>query len=622
MIERMQKASVLLLDSRRTETLEQLRELGVLHVESRPGESESLERLYGQHKAVEQALRTLEQYAPEAMNREKAPSTVTEKVRDEALDRAEEINRLDEQYRQYAEQIEQLQREWEATEPWGEFDPQELEGLAGHGVRIRFHVMNRKSFQKEGPAGAYLIATREAKAYFVTLDRTTDRAGTAAEQLGEFAETEVQPPQRALPEIERDLQEKQGAQSECVQKMQQAAADTGTLELVRELLTEQIEFHEVNEGLGQDERICHVTGFIPVSQVETLRETARSNGWGLLLREPEKDEHVPTRVKNPKPVRIINPVFNLLETIPGYREYDISFWFLLFFAVFVAIIIGDAAYGIIVLGLSGFLMSRSKEGVQPGHVLLTVLGGCTVIWGAMTGTWFGYEPFSNAPLLSSFVVEPISSYNPASEQNVMWLCFILATIHLAIAHLWAFGRYIKDGEALLGVSHLGWLSLVLGLYYLVLNVVLGQPMPGYSIYMMGGGFLGVVIFGQQESGQSFLQGVGRGVANLFPTALDSISAFSDIISYIRLFAVGLATLAIAQSFNDMALGLAAGAGIGGIIGSVLVLFVGHTLNLLMAALAVIVHGVRLNMLEFSRHLGMEWSGTEYDPFRKRIASGQ
>ena len=98
--------------------------------------------------------------------------------------------------------------------------------------------------------------------------------------------------------------------------------------------------------------------------------------------------------------------------------------------------------------------------------------------------------------------------------------------------------------------------------------------------------------------------------------LDSISAFSDIISYIRLFAVGLATVEIAKSFNSMAAGL--GDGAAGIIGGILILIFGHTLNLAMGGLSVIVHGVRLNMLEFSGHLGIEWTGIPYKPFKGSI----
>lgn len=613
MIEKMQKASLLLLDSKRRDALEQLRELGVLHVQVETAESDTLERLRGEQSVLTRALRAMEIHAAESMNEEqKRPDS---RMRERAIQAAEHVTELDESYREHGNRLEQLSRERESAEPWGDFEPGELTTLFEHGVRIRFHVLPRKSFERRRPVNAYLISMREANAYFVTVEQ---RSSDAEE---EPAASEISAPPRSLSDIDADIAALRGEQQACVNEIAQHAAQADELRAVLSLVNEELEFHRVNESMGREEQICYISGFVPESLADKLREAASENGWGLLLREPAEEDNVPTRIKNPKPIAIIRPVFNLLETIPGYREFDISFWFLLFFSVFVAIIIGDAAYGLIVVALAALLIARSKTGIQPGHVLIAVLGICTVAWGAMTGTWFGYEPFSRLPLLSTLIVEPISSYNPASEDNVKWLCFILATVHLSIAHLWSFGRLLREREPLAGISHLGWLSLVLGLYYLVLNVVLARPLEQFSLYMIGGGFAAVVLFGRQAAGVGFFRGVGRGLANIFPTALDSISAFSDIISYIRLFAVGLATLAIAQSFNDMALGLADGGGFG-IVASVLVLFLGHTLNLLMAGLAVIVHGVRLNMLEFSRHMGMEWSGVAYDPFQKRVASGQ
>ncbi len=92
-----------------------------------------------------------------------------------------------------------------------------------------------------------------------------------------------------------------------------------------------------------------------------------------------------------------------------------------------------------------------------------------------------------------------------------------------------------------------------------------------------------------------------------------VRAFSDLVSYIRLFAVGYATLVVAVSFNTMALDLK-DSGIAGFFAAVLVVVLGHGMNLALASMGVLVHGIRLNMLEFSSHLGMEWSGTRYRPF--------
>ncbi len=171
----------------------------------------------------------------------------------------------------------------------------------------------------------------------------------------------------------------------------------------------------------------------------------------------------------------------------------------------------------------------------------------------------------------------------------------------------------------MALADLGWLALVVGLFYLVLNLVLDAekyPMPDFATYLIGGGFAFLILFGQQEKGQNFFVGILKGVAGLLTTFLDCISCFGDIISYIRLYAVGLATVAISQTFNGMAAGMVE-TGAVGVILAVLVLTLGHTLNVVMAILSVVVHGVRLNMLEFSGHLGMQWTGYGYQPFSER-----
>ena len=126
------------------------------------------------------------------------------------------------------------------------------------------------------------------------------------------------------------------------------------------------------------------------------------------------------------------------------------------------------------------------------------------------------------------------------------------------------------------------------------------------------GFLLVVLFGGMSPDKSFGQGLKAGLGDAFTVFLNTISAFGNIMSYIRLFAVGMASLAIAQSFNNMAFSFKGPL----VVAAVLILLIGHGLNIVMGLLSVVVHGVRLNLLEFSGQLGMEWAGIAYDPFKK------
>jgi V/A-type H+-transporting ATPase subunit I len=153
---------------------------------------------------------------------------------------------------------------------------------------------------------------------------------------------------------------------------------------------------------------------------------------------------------------------------------------------------------------------------------------------------------------------------------------------------------------------------------MVLYLLLKVELPGFVLYFIGMGLALNIVFGEQNGG-NFFANIGKGFAGSFQLVLKTISGFADIISYIRLFAVGFAGTMIAQIFNNMALGSGLGEfGIGFIFklfAAVLILCLGHALNLALTSLSVLVHGVRLNLLEYAgNHLEMEWSGYAYNPF--------
>jgi V/A-type H+-transporting ATPase subunit I len=283
---------------------------------------------------------------------------------------------------------------------------------------------------------------------------------------------------------------------------------------------------------------------------------------------------------------------------------------------------------------------RKKSGKLPDAIKLFLwLGFCTIVWGALNGAWFAIDynvlprflqalvlpqfnpsvalkPF---PILFSkiFTLPAEAPGNPA-YWNIQFLCFSIAIIQLAWARLKNIVKFFRGPTPAVAVSQLGWLVMMIGIYFLVLSMLLKMTMPAFAPYLMGIGIGLYFIFANQTGGNPFAN-VGKSFANFLPTFLNAVGSFADIISYIRLFAVGLAGTSIAQSFNSMS-GLGAlGGSVGDIVlkllGAVLILVFGHGLNIVMNALSVIVHGVRLNLLEYAgNHLSMEWSGYSYTPF--------
>ena len=316
---------------------------------------------------------------------------------------------------------------------------------------------------------------------------------------------------------------------------------------------------------------------------------------------------------------MMKPLFDMLGTVPGYREYDISMWFLLFLALFFGMIIGDAAYGVIFLAIGVLLNIKTKK-LSNINLLLYVMSIATIAWGAVTGTWFGSEAAMKIPFFRAMVIPAIANYpaafgvdSTAAQNAVMKFCFSIGMIQLSLACVMNIVRKWKE-KSLAFVADFAWLAMIISIYFLALMLVIGAEVNIKLVFaVVIGGLVLVILFGAQAPGQSFGKGIKAGLGGAFTTFLNTISAFGNVMSYIRLFAVGMASLAIAQSFNGMASpmlkGFAFPAGI-------LILVIGHGLNIIMGMLSVVVHGVRLNLLEFSGQLGMEWAGIPYEPFRK------
>ena len=382
-------------------------------------------------------------------------------------------------------------------------------------------------------------------------------------------------------------------------------------------------FEEVEASLVDEEELSYLVGYLPAKEEEQFTRLAKKNGWAYLLEEiSEDDEDVPTLIEYRKGFGIIKPVFDILGTVPGYREYDISTWFLLFFTLFFAMIIGDAGYGLIFL-IVGISIHISSKKANTLVMLIYVLSLATILWGSLTGTWFGsIEILQSIPFLQKLVIPQISNYPElfgieaiTAQNTVMKFTFIIGTVQLSLACIINVVLKARNKDLSL-VADFSWLISLLALYYIVLLLVIGADVNIKALFVIIGiAFVMILLFGAQGPGVSFVQGVKSGLAGFFTTFLDTISAFSNIMSYIRLFAVGMASIAIAQSFNAMAGGMLKGFALPA---GIIILVVGHGLNLVMGLLSVMVHGVRLNLLEFSGQLGMEWTGIQYQPFAETV----
>lgn len=600
MIERMKKIIVVSPVDRKAEMLNAIRDFGVIHISQKNApESKYTEKF-------------------SSLDKVRAALSEQPKVAQNPILEKKEFNSLNERLCKAVSSIKPLEDELFALNneklkisAWGTVDPKDVIALAEDGVELSFYQLSNKEISQLPEDTKFIRLSDSSKIKNIAV---------IGQPLDEnFSSAKLELPKRGVGEIDAEISRVSFALHEAKTLITSSAAFISSYDHYMLKTMDDILYSSVSGAVEQQESLCCLTGFIPVTDLENFKSLAKQNCWAYAFDDPSEEDPVPTKIKYNKVTQMMQPVFDMLGTVPGYNEYDISMWFLLFFALFFAMIIGDAVYGLLFIGVAAAIHIKTKK-LTNLTMLIYVMGGATLVWGALTGTWLGSEKAMEIPFLRMLVIPNIANYPEYfgvsaddAQNTVMKFCFMIGTIQLSLACLMNFIRNFKQ-KSLAFVSDLATLASTVSLYFLILMLVVGADVNISAIFsVIGICFVLVVLFGSQEPGQSFGAGVKAGLGGAFTTFLNTISSFGNVMSYIRLFAVGMASLAIAQSFNGMAEsmlhGLALPAGI-------LILVIGHGLNIVMGMLSVVVHGMRLNLLEFSGQLGMEWAGIPYEPFKK------
>lgn len=485
------------------------------------------------------------------------------------------------------ESLRGITRDIEIWKEWGDFDQELIDDFEDRNIWVRLCKITKKEAQSV-PEGAILevLFTKANLLYCAVISKGEVGLPFHALEL----------PEKGLDEMLLDQREEEDKLTRIEEKLLEMAGYKKALLSHKRVIESLIEFNEAIGGMGRFEQLSYLKGYAPSYCAATIEKAAEKERWAIMVEDPGENDTVPTLVKNPAWVEIIKPMFNIINTIPGYKELDISLHFLIFFSIFFGMLIGDAGYGLVYF-LIALIAQKRFKGIRDKSIffLTYVLSSCAITWGLITGVFFGPHPWLR-PLVPYF----------SDNTNVQAFCFLIGAVQLSIAHIWKFLRKMPSLKAL---ADIGWICILWSAYFLAKALILNLLMPGFIRWVFIAGSVQVILF--TSPAKNIFAGIGIGVGDFL---LKVVSSFADIVSYIRLFAVGLAGVAIADAFNQMAAGIGAGGGMG-LIFAVLILFAGHTLNLAMGILAILVHGVRLNVLEFSGHLDMEWSGVEYSPFK-------
>ena len=614
MILPMKKLTLLVLDSEKKAALKTLRNFGAVHVEKEAASSDTLTELQNIYARVQQAEALITESQPKKA--EKAKTEALTLNRNDLLQAVDEILDLKDQEANMHAAINKLTGDIEAYGSWGDFDPEDIRSFEENSIYLTIGELSEKSYAAlPETIKTVRLAGGKKTVRFAIVSETIDVPVDLPSDFNPLIlpdmrlsamHTERERLQKQLPSFKAKI----GARTELLAPLKAEAKK----------LAKEIEFETVRAGMEviplekEPIRLARLSGYILAEKQADFAGLARANGWAFVSDDPAEEDAVPTAMRHNRFVQLLTPLTDFLGTVPGYREPDISLWFLLFFGIFFAMIFGDAGYGgiLVILSLIGIGKAKAKE--QPAPLAMQMflyLGVLTVIWGTATCNWFGISVDYIPAWLKNLSVPAISNATEESirNANLMQFCFTLGLIQLTIGHIISIVRNIRSPQIL---GHVGSIAMLCGMYVVVLSLVvsaeryqINQPV----MVAIGGGFALNFIFSNYQTGIG--QSIVDSLKNIITMFLGVVNVFADIMSYIRLWAVGLAGSAISATVNQMA-GPALGSFL--IFLGVLLLFFGHGLNYIMNVLSVIVHGVRLNTLEFSNHVGLTWAGFKYEPF--------
>lgn len=589
MIVPMKKAGIIVQTKDADPAIRTVRRLGILHIEHQKApKGKSVVSLQEEIAFFENAIKII---SDETSKRGCVPQNTKASpnhsfIAHHIVDLSKRITQLEEYSRTLAQTIEQY-------EPWGDFDPEAIFSLAEKNIYIRLYRI-LPSEMKKLPEGIVVKTITRKNGFnycvIVTRDKTT------------IPFKEIQPPKMSLGKIKAKLSEERFVIKSIHSEIMKYSSFRDSLVQAKKAAEEELEFQEALSGRGEENTLSYITGYIPDAASPVLLKTAKEQNWGVILSKPTDEDNVPTLLKNPKWISIINPVFKLIEVVPGYRELDISLWFLVFFSIFFGMLIGDAGDGAVFFLLTLFANLKFGKKVKNKSIfaLFYILSGCAVIWGVLSGTFFGQE----------WLVPYVKPLWPAlrDDKYVQTICFLLGAIHLSIGHSW---RAIVKAPFLGFLSDVGWVLILWGAFFLARFLILGYNFVSFAKWFFIVGIVLVLFF--TKPSKNILKTVGAGTSAIL---LNFVNSFTDVVSYIRLFAVGLATVAVADAFNKMAMDVGFGSVVSGFL-TAFILILGHSLNLVLGPMSVLVHGVRLNVLEFCSHADIRWSGVQYKPLQEK-----
>ena len=610
MISKMNKLSFLIYHKEYETFLEKLRELGVVHIEKREGaEMDANLQGFMQKRTAYQSL--LKSMTLAAASFEGTASTAPSQLTIEQVVNSYETQQ--EQIQALNMQLPVLDKEIDAMEVWGEFDWKLVDQLKANGWQMQFYCCPEKSFVETWTEeyNANIINRKGGQCYFVTVN-----------QIPVELEAEVvRLPKQRLSELVHEQEELKATIKKANDDLDQfCVANVSVVENALESLEGDINLMEVEQLGGErmaDGAIVMMEGWVPVENDAEVRKMLDESGVYYEIRPAEKEDNAPIKLKNGKLSRAFE-MLTKMYGMPDYGEFDPTPLLAPFYALFFGMCVGDAGYGLLLVLLGFYLKKKLSKSMAGMMNLLITLGVATTVVGAVFNTFFGVSLTSlDLPQwMDSLIIS--GKWDGTAYDKTMVIALLVGMFHICFAlTVKAIGSTVRYGFKN-SLSDWGWWLLVGGsVVVATLNYLGVIDMEVSKMAFIGiGGVSAIGIYLLNNIRRNIFVNVGAGLWDTYNMAT---GLMGDLLSYLRLYALGLAGGMLGGVFNTLGMQLRDTMGdfLFGIPGWIcfgLIFVAGHGLNIALSCLSGYVHSIRLTFVEYFKNSGYDGKGTAYKPF--------
>ncbi len=601
----MKKLTFLIYHKDYEQFLRDLRELGVVHVvenKLNQAQSERLDKLYMQWKQLTEAKKMLEKYRDKKNPLPPNPVDVKKGYR-----LPQEIEKIQADAATLMQQLQISKKERDALIPWGNFDPENISRLERAGYFIHFFVVSNRDYNPEWEDlyNAIVIETKNSKTYFITITKEQDIPQKLNLEAVKMPEVSLEQLNRMIDQLNAKLQENE-------EKLKRLTADLPSLEAAIKEIDSEIRFTRVHVSADHvaDNKIMLLQGWVPESNEQDIRNYLEFQEVYYIIEDPQPEDDVPIQFDNNKFIKLFEPITEMYM-LPKYNELDLTPFFAPFYMIFFGLSLGDIGYGLFLFLAATIVkvMKKKSLGTTLKNVLslVQVLGASTVVCGLLTGGFFGFNIYEvNIPFFQNMKNHVYFDNNQMFE-----LSLILGVVQIM------FGMFLKiiNRTKQFGFKHalatVGWFIFLLSFVIAYLFPV-ALPMLGtvHQVILLGSAILFLFF---NSPGKNLFLNFGLGLYDIYNMATGLLG---DVLSYVRLFALGLSGGILASVFNSLATGMSPKDSIIGPLVTIVIFVIGHAINIFMDTLGAVVHPMRLTFVEFYKNAEFTGGGKKYNPFRK------